>query len=72
MCPHTRLFCVASTRNGIGKGSFPLDRHLALLHGFQQRGLGLRRGLVDLIGQDDVRKDRTLACSNSFFVRLKI
>ena len=28
-----------------------------LLHGFQQRGLGLGRGPVDLVGQDDIGED---------------
>ncbi len=53
---------MASTRNGIGQGQrFAFDGHLSLLHGLQQRGLGLGRGAVDLIGQDDVGKDRALA-----------
>ncbi len=32
--------------------------HLVLLHGLKQGGLGLGRRPVDLVGQDDVRKDR--------------
>ena len=32
--------------------------HSFLLHGFQQSGLGLGRGAVDFIGQQDVAKDR--------------
>jgi hypothetical protein len=43
-------FCVAST-----------DRHLALLHRFEQRALDLGGGAVDLVGQDDVGEDRALA-----------
>jgi hypothetical protein len=39
---------------------WPADRHLPLLHGFQQGGLGLRRGPVDLVGQDDVGEDRAV------------
>ena len=35
------------------------DRHLPLLHGFQQRGLRLGRRAVDLIGQDRVREQGT-------------
>ena len=31
-----------------------VDRHLALLHRLEQRGLGLRRRAVDLVGEDDV------------------
>ena len=30
-----------------------------LLHGFQQRGLGLRRRAIDFIGQQNIGKDRT-------------
>ena len=36
------------------------DRDLPLLHRFEQRRLRLRRGAVDLVGQDDVREDRPL------------
>ena len=36
------------------------DGHLPLLHRLQQRALHLRRGAVDLVGQDQVREDRTL------------
>ena len=35
-------------------------RHRQLLHGFEQRGLGLRRGAVDLVGEDQVRDQRSL------------
>ena len=46
---------------GIRQGvSLAADRHLAFLHGLQQGGLGLRRGPVDLIRQDDVGEDRPL------------
>ena len=34
------------------------DGDLTLLHGLEQRGLGLGRGPVDLVGEDDVREDR--------------
>ena len=30
----------------------------ALLHGFEQRGLGLRRGAVDFVGQNEMGEDR--------------
>ena len=35
-----------------------VDGDLALLHRLQQRGLGLRRGAVDLVADDDVREHR--------------
>src|SRR5579884_156384 len=35
-----------------------VDGHLPLLHALQQRGLCLRRGAVDLVGQDDVGENR--------------
>ena len=34
------------------------DRHFALLHRLQQRGLGLGRRAVDFVGQQDVGEDR--------------
>ena len=36
----------------------PLDGHLALLHGLQQRALALRRGTVDFVGQHQLGEDR--------------
>ena len=36
------------------------DRHFALLHRLQQRGLRLRRRAVDFVGQQDVGEDRPL------------
>ena len=35
-------------------------RHLVLLHRFEQRGLGLGRRAVDLVGEDHVGEDRPL------------
>ena len=35
-----------------------VDGDLALLHRLQQRGLGLRRGAVDLVGEDELGHDR--------------
>ncbi len=32
---------------------------LALVHGLEQRRLGLRSGAVDLVGQQDVGEDRS-------------
>ena len=37
----------------------PGNGYLLLLHRLEQRGLRSRRGAVDLVGQDDVREDRT-------------
>jgi hypothetical protein len=34
-----------------------VDRDLALLHAFQERRLGLRRGAVDLVDEEEVRED---------------
>ena len=34
-----------------------VDRHLGLFHDLQERGLGLGRGTVDLVCQDDLRED---------------
>ena len=36
----------------------PVRRHLPLLHRLEQRGLGLRRRAVDLVGEQQVREDR--------------
>ena len=36
----------------------PLARHLVLLHRLEQRRLRLRRGAVDLVGEEEVREDR--------------
>ena len=35
-------------------------RHVVFLHRLEHRGLGLRWGPVDLVGQDDVGEDRTV------------
>ena len=43
---------------GLGGGAaHAVDRHLGLFHDLQKRGLGLGRGTVDLVGQDDLRED---------------
>ncbi len=34
-----------------------VDAHLAFLHRLEQRGLGLRRRAIDLVGQDEVGED---------------
>ena len=36
------------------------DRHGAFLHGFEQRALGLGRGAVDLVGEEQVGEHRPL------------
>ena len=54
-------FCVASTKNGAGSGrETPPTVTDALLHPLEQRGLRLRRGAVDLVGEQDVGEDRAL------------
>jgi hypothetical protein len=43
-----------------GRGSecgCAVDGHLALVHGFEQRGLRLGRGAVDLVRQEKVGED---------------
>ena len=37
----------------------PSCRHLLFLHRLEQRRLSLRRGPIDLVGQQEVRKERT-------------
>ena len=55
-------FWVAATRNGRGqRAGDAVDRDLALLHRLEQRGLGLGRRPVDLVGQQQVGEDRALA-----------
>ncbi len=43
------------------RSAHPVDTHLAFLHCLEQRGLGLRRRAVDLVGQQQVGEHRTLA-----------
>ena len=51
---------VASTWNGRGRGKGPaLDGHLLLLHGLEER-MGLGRGAVDLVREQQSGEDRTL------------
>ncbi len=44
---------VAATGGRVG------NRHRPFLHRLEQRGLGLRRGAVDLIGEHNIREHRT-------------
>ena len=50
----------------------PADRHLAFLHRFQQRRLGLWRRAVDFVGQHDVGKQRPFHESHSAMARRTI
>ena len=53
-------FSVARTTNGSGRRvGYTVDGDLSLFHCFQQRGLGLRRGAVDLVGEDELGDDGT-------------
>ena len=45
-------------KHGRQRHALALDRHLVLLHRFEQRGLGLGGGAIDLVGDDDVGEDR--------------
>jgi hypothetical protein len=46
-------FCVAMTKNGVGRRRVsPFGGDLVLLHRLEQRRLRLRRGAVDLVGED--------------------
>ena len=47
---------------GVGqREGLALDRDLPLLHGLEQGGLGLRRGPVDLVGQEQAGEQRPAA-----------
>ena len=47
------------------------DGDAVLLHRLEQRALRLRRGAVDLVGEDDVREDRALAELEDLAARLR-
>jgi hypothetical protein len=49
---------VANTKKGSARVGGAGRRDLALLHGLQQRGLGLGRGAVDLVGEQEVGEHR--------------
>ena len=52
-------FWVAMTRKGWGhRVGHPVHRHLPLLHGLQQGGLGAAGGPVELVGQKEVAQHR--------------
>ncbi len=55
-------FWVATTKNGSASvQALAFDRHLALLHRFQQGCLGFGWRTVDLVGKQQLGEDRTLA-----------
>jgi hypothetical protein len=54
-------------RAGESKGFVP-DRHLPLLHGFEQGGLDFGGSAVDLVCKDDIRKDRSFFDRKSTFL----
>ena len=52
-------FIVAITTNGSGSGvRLRADRHLTLLHRFEQRRLHFRGRAIDFVGEHDVGEDR--------------
>ena len=52
-------FCVAKVvKTGLSAWTSPIHRGLLLLHRFEQGRLGLRRGAVDLVGQQQVAEKR--------------
>jgi len=48
------------------------DRDATLLHRLQKRGLGLGRGTIDLIGQEDVGEDRAFLERKMFFAHVAL
>lgn len=45
-------------QEGVGEGAWgAIDSDLTLLHGFEEGGLGLGRGAVDLVGEQEVGED---------------
>ncbi len=48
------------TKNGSGKRHrLAVESHLMLLHGLEQRALGLGRGAIDFVGQHQLGEDRS-------------
>ena len=58
-------FDVATTWNGSGNGNSALDGDLPLRHRLQQRRLGLRRGPVDLVREEEAGEHRAGPETNS-------
>ena len=53
---------MAITRNGWGSGeSAAVDGDLGFVHGFEQSGLGARRGAIDFVCEDHVGENRAVA-----------
>src|SRR5262249_35116141 len=50
--------------------SLVTDGDLLFLHGFEQRALYFGRGAVDFVGQNQVRKNRASACSETTGLRV--
>ena len=64
-------FCVAKTvKFGDRRMRLAIDGDGALLHGLQQRGLGLGRRAIDLVGQQERGEDR--AFDQREFVALQV
>ena len=51
--------------------SLPLERNLPFFHRLQERALRARRGTVDFVGQQHLRKDRPLADFKLARIRLE-
>ena len=50
---------MARTKNGSAEfADFAAGGDLLFLHGFEHGGLGLGRGAIDFVGEDQVREDR--------------
>ena len=49
----------------------PIDGHLPFLHGLQQGRLGLGRGSVDFIGQEELGEDRARAKLEGLLLRIE-
>ena len=48
------------------------DRDAALLHGLQKSGLGLGRGPIDLVRQQDIREDRSFLEGEMLFAGITL
>ena len=54
-----RILCGQHEERPIEREADAADRHLVLLHGFEQRRLRLRRRAIDFVGQNDVGENRS-------------
>ena len=48
-----------------------IDRHLRLGHGFEQRGLGARRGAIDFVGKQHMGEHRTFVKAEGLGLRVE-